>query len=211
MGFRDIRAASRGFTLIELLVVVTINGVLAAIAIPFVGPQICRGHLAEAEPYLLQIASKMRSFKIEQGSYFSNDDEQDLEDNLGVNLRDAGSFCFITVCKQNCQTITPGQTIAPAETRAGDSAIEFEVWAILRRDSSRRVSGPSSRRCTVADIKLASGDWVKPARSGSVCEQGQVVVHRYPPPVDGRDEVISVTGKRLDWLSGTTITDAIVP
>ena len=52
MGFRDIRAASRGFTLIELLVVVTIIGVLAAIAIPFVGPQICRGHLAEAEPYL---------------------------------------------------------------------------------------------------------------------------------------------------------------
>jgi prepilin-type N-terminal cleavage/methylation domain-containing protein len=215
MGLSDINTSGRGFTLIELMVVVTIVGVLASIAIPYVGPIICKGHLSEAQPYLLQIASKMRSFKIEQGSYFSvangNQEEQDLEDNLGVNLQDAANFCFVAICKQNCQNVTSTNPIAAAETGNGDTSIDFEVWAILRRDATGSISGPNGATCNVAESKLAPSGWVKPQNSGSTCQQGQVIVHRYPPPVDGLDSVSSSTGKRLDWLSGTTMTDAILP
>jgi len=217
MANYKIRCSCSGFTLIELLVVVTIVGVLAAIAIPFVGPQICKGNLSEAQPYLLQISSKMRSFRIEQGAYYSvaasTQNEQDLEDNLGVNLQDAGNFCFISVCKLNCQNATTTETIAAAEISNGDTAIDFEVWAILRQNARGVVDGPNGTTCNVADTKLAPSGWVKPPNSGSFCQQGQIVVHRYPPPVNGLDAVATTDGtrKRLDWIQGTSFSHSILP
>lgn len=209
MANRNTRDASGGFTLIELLVVVTIIGILAAIAIPFVGPQICQGNVSEAQPYVMQIASKMRSYKIEKGSYYSVASgaqlEQNLENNLGVNLRDSGNFCYVTICKQNCENTTSTSLIST------DANAEFEVWAILRANDTGAIVGPSSANCTAVTDKTTPSGWVKPSNAGSYCQQGQVVVHRYPPRVDGPDSVTSITGKRLNWLGGTSVTDAVLP
>ncbi|HZQ39989.1 MAG TPA: prepilin-type N-terminal cleavage/methylation domain-containing protein, partial [Rhizomicrobium sp.] len=59
----------RGFTLIELMIVVTIIGVLATIAVPIYRSYVQQAHLAEAKPYLLDIASKERSYKVRNGLY----------------------------------------------------------------------------------------------------------------------------------------------
>src|SRR5471032_2661175 len=96
------RLRQLGFTLIELMVVVTVIGILAAVAIPIYRGYVREAHLNEAKPYLLDIASKQRSFKVRNGVYCcsgGNMNETVLTNGLNVDLNSTGNFCFVVICR----------------------------------------------------------------------------------------------------------------
>src|SRR6201995_3443321 len=132
--FRRLRR-QRGLTLCELMIVVTIIGILATIAVPIYRTYVQQAHLNEAKPYLLDIASKERSYKVRNGVYCcsaGNFSEANLTSGLNVDLNSTGNFCFVVICRDSsiCASTTAANFIAASET--GDPTVEFEVWAILR-------------------------------------------------------------------------------
>ena len=203
----------------ELMVVMIIIGILATMGLPYFGVYLLKGDLGKAQPYLLQIASKERIFRTRTGKYYhsSAKKEQDFEDVLGVDLRDAGDFCFMVVCKATTDTTCTTQSDAGNSTTSsggyiaskegGDPDIEFEVWAVLRSSTATSVSGGPNGSCKVADDKLDPTGWVQSSGRG---KQGHVVVLRYPPPPDGVDNTSGHDGKKFVWERGLSLTDALV-
>src|ERR1700761_9066274 len=93
-----------GFTLIELMIVVTIVGILTAIAVPAYRGYVRQAHLDEAKPYLLDIASKERSYKVRNGVYCcttSTLNETTLTAGLNTDLNSTGNFCFVVICRDS--------------------------------------------------------------------------------------------------------------
>jgi len=201
-----------GFTLIELMLVVVIIGVLLGIGMPVFRNFLLRGNVTQAEAYLQQIGAQERIFNLRTGAYVvsSSNKEQDLEDQLGVDLKEAGDFCFVTVCRSTCvneggSSMTSSANYV-ASTETGDPAIEFEIWAILRR-STGVVTGPGGLSCTPVADKFSPSGWVQ---TDGVAVEGSVVVLRYPPPIDGPDNVSGIDGIHFDWRSGLSLSHAIV-
>jgi type IV pilus assembly protein PilE len=63
------KMGQKGFTLIELIVTVTIIGILASIAIPSYTSYVARGHRANAQSFLLEVAQKEQQYLLDQRSY----------------------------------------------------------------------------------------------------------------------------------------------
>src|SRR5471032_452969 len=174
------RLRQLGFTLIELMVVVTVIGILAAIAIPAYRGYVREAHLNEAKPYLLDIASKERSYKVRNGVYCCAGgklDETVLTSGLNVDLNSTGNFCFVVICRDASLCASTNSTAFIAASQTGDPTVEFEVWAILRATSTTTVSGPQSTTCTMSASKPTPTGWVAAANSALAGREGRVVVY----------------------------------
>lgn len=196
------RRSPAGFTLIELLVVMAVISILALLAVPQYRVQMIAGRLEEAKPFLLSVAAAERVRFNRAGAYLAATDEQDLEDTLGVDLKDAANFCFMVV--------TNGFI-------TNSASAEFEVWAVLRNSSATgndtvTVAG-NVATCTAANEKRSSSGWVQD--SGEIGGAGRVVVLRYPAPTDGPDLSNLDTHRSAatvhDWVAGISTMDALQP
>lgn len=214
-----------GFTLIELMVVLAIISLLTAIGMPRIAKIFLSQNLHSAKPYLMTIASKMRTAKIQSGSFIkdwddystsSGDyttpyDEQYLVTTLGVDLKNAADFCFM-VRWQNGNFISDSGDQTPDGDR-------FEVWAVLRdqdyygaTSANDKVSvADISVSCTTADNKLDATGWVDSDKD-KIGSEGRVVVLRDPPTAEGldSDDRNGRIGTQLDWIGGTSISDGLL-
>jgi Tfp pilus assembly protein PilE len=198
------------------LVVVAIVGVLAAIALPQFSVYMVQGNLTTAHAYLAEIAAKNRMRFNERGTYLGSKNEDNIETELGIDLSSTGDFCFIIKCLNSTVCGVPAAT--PTETLdstfvstagASDQAIQFEVWAILRNATDNPVStalSSTNPTCTAHTDKPNSSGWVS-ASGGGPGSEGQVVVLRFPSPVNGQGN--AGNGITFDWVAGVSNSDAL--
>jgi Tfp pilus assembly protein PilE len=192
--------------------VVTVIGILAAIAIPAYRGYVREAHLNEAKPYLLDIASKERSYKVRNGLYCcagGNLDETVLTSGLNVDLNSTGNFCFVVICRDAGLCASTNSTAFIAASQTGDPTVEFEVWAILRATSTTTVSGPQSTTCTMSASKVTPTGWVNAASSTSAGREGRAVVYRYPAPPNRRDTAAGQDSVIFNWLEGLSENHAL--
>jgi prepilin-type N-terminal cleavage/methylation domain-containing protein len=201
-----------GFTLIELMIVVTIIGILATIAVPVYRGYVRQAHLAEAKPYLLEIASKERGYKARNGTYCCSGgtlNETTLSSGLNLDLNGTGNFCFVVICRDATQCASTTSTGFISTAQAGDSTPELEVWAILRGSNTTSVSGPQGTTCTMAATKPVPTGWVPSSGSGLPAREGRVVALRYPAPPNRRDSAAGLDSVTFTWLDGISDSHAL--
>ncbi|WP_153109276.1 type IV pilin protein [Propionivibrio limicola] len=69
MRCNTLKDLCRGFTLIELMIVVAIVGILASIAYPSYQEYVRRGHRADAQAYLMDVAQRQQQYFTDNRSY----------------------------------------------------------------------------------------------------------------------------------------------
>ena len=76
---------NKGFTLIEMLVVVLIIGILAGIALPQYQMAVTKAKVASILPLMRRWKDALAEYKLQHGSYVTEDNQHPDADTLGAN------------------------------------------------------------------------------------------------------------------------------
>ena len=217
------RGRQSGFTLIELMVVTVIIGILASVGLGYFQDFLLAANVRQAVPLLQNIAAKERIHYNRTGRYLASLYEEEIQRKLGVDVSDAGDFCFMTICADGTKCGNYGTSpftsaLASATTGTfvddGTTTTEFQVVAVLRNSTATTASGAGSTcnvSATNAPKKRDPTGWVR--ATGGKGGAGRVIVLSYPVPAEGRGASVSIGGHavNLDWTGGVTISDAVIP
>ena len=128
------RIKTSGFTLIELMIVVAIIGILAAVGYPSYQSSVLKGHRAEAEGDLLELASFMERAYTNSSSYaaaalpFTSSPRAGTASyTLSLTVQTASTFTISAVpsatqVNDNCGTLTMTHTGARGASGTGGVA-----------------------------------------------------------------------------------------
>ena len=114
------KSALRGFTLIELMIVVALVSILAAVALPGYREHVRKSRRAEAQSYLLSVASRQQQFLVDTRSYSAS-----LTD-IGIAAPSSVSAAYdITLCADSASACAaPAQTFYLKATPKSDQTSE---------------------------------------------------------------------------------------
>ena len=96
----------QGVTIAELLIVMAIIGILAAIAFPMYDSQLRKGHRADAQTIMMDIATKEQQFLLDARQYIATIGSG------GLNTTPSGWTCAAT-CVNGLYTIAVAVSSAP--------------------------------------------------------------------------------------------------
>ncbi len=198
---------ARGITRVDLLLVLFILGMGILVFGPLVRKAVYNHYLEEeAKPILNALVAAEKRYFDQHGSYYTSPHylEQDLEENLGVKLGQAGNFCFMV------------RTVPDFITDNSSGPALFEVWAILRdREYSNGFSGTD--RILVQGFNLFCTATPDKAEANGVFtfRSGRIFARREPMPPDicilpTTNAGPPRTGRtiaRIEWRDGFTYSD----
>ena len=110
----------RGFSLIELMVVVAVVGILASIAYPSYQDYVKRGHRADAQAYLMDVAQRQQQYFTDNRSFAA--DVATLNDPVPSNVSPFYTVSIATGATPPSFTVTA--TAVGAQTSDGNLTID---------------------------------------------------------------------------------------
>lgn len=122
-------AVQRGFTLVELMIVVVIVAVLVGLALPSYRQYVMRGHRADAQAFLSDLAARQQHFLLDRRSYAVSITDPASVNGLALTVPASVSAWYAVTLVTDNAARPPGFVLSatPTAAQAADSCGELNL------------------------------------------------------------------------------------